>query len=113
MSDLSSVLQGHQFNPSKFDSVLNSHSNLVDNSCNIDQQLKCNCKYYDTNTKDLANTILEEGALHDNNFSLFHLNTRSLSKKATNVVDYISILNHDFDVIGFTETWFNNIKSLT
>ena len=103
MSDLSSVLQGHQFNPSKFDSVLNSHSNLVDNSCNIDQHLKCNCKYYDTNT------ILEEGALHDNNFSLFHLNT-SLSKKATNVVNYISILNQDFDVIGFTETWFNNIE---
>ena len=36
--------------------------------------------------------------------------TRSLSKKATKVVDYISILNHDFDVIGFTETWFNNIE---
>ena len=58
----------------------------------------------------ITNTILEEGALHDNNFSLFHLNTRSLSKKATNVVDYISILNHDFDVICFTETWFNNIE---
>ena len=57
--------------------------------------------------------MLEEGALHDSNFSLLHLNTtntRSLSKKATNVVDYISILNHDFDVIGFTETWFNNIE---
>ena len=75
MSDLSSVLQGLQFNPTKFDSVLNSHSNLVDNSCNIDQDLKCNCKYYDTNS------ILEEGVLHDNDFSLFHLNTRSLSKK--------------------------------
>ena len=103
MSDLSSFLSGHRFNPSTYDSVLNFHSNSSDKTCNIDQNLNCNCNYYDTNS------ILEEGALHESKFSLFHHNTRSISKKASNIVDYISILNHNFDAIGFTETWFNNI----
>ena len=25
-------------------------------------------------------------------------------------MDYISILNHNFDIIGFTETWFNSVE---
>ena len=102
MSDLSSFLSGHQFNPSNYDSVLNSHSNSADKTCNIDHQLNSNCKYYDTKS------IIDEGALHGSDFSLFHHNIRSLSKKASNIVDYLSILNHSFDAIGFTETWFNN-----
>ena len=37
---------------------------------------------------------------------LFFILTPEILEKSTNVVDYISILNHDFDVTGFTETWF-------
>ena len=25
-------------------------------------------------------------------------------------MDYISIFNHNFDIISFTETWFNSVK---
>ena len=71
---------------------------------NIDQHLGCNCKYYD------SNTITDEGALHQNEFSIFHHNSRSLNKKANITVGYISILNHNFDIIGFTETWFNSVE---
>ena len=101
MSDLSSFLSEHKFIPSNFDSVLNPHSNDINS--NIDQHLSCNCKYYDTNT------IIDEGALHQSEFSIFHHNSRSLNKKANITVDYISILNHNFDIIGFTETWFNSV----
>ena len=39
---------------------------------------------------------------------MFHLNTRSLGKKANGGVDYCSVVVHDFDVYAFTETWFNS-----
>ena len=38
---------------------------------------------------------------------MFHLNTRSLGKKVSGVVDYCSVIDHDFDIYAFTETWFN------
>ena len=78
----------------------------VYNNDNIDQHLGCNCKYYDSNT----HTIIDENALHQNEFSNFHHNSRSLNKKANVTVDYISILNHNFDIISFTETWLNSVE---
>ena len=61
-------------------------------------------RYYD------SKTIIDEGAFHQSDFSIFHHNSRSLNTKANITVDYISILNHNFDIIGFTETWFNSVK---
>ena len=91
----------YKFIPSHFDSILNSHSSTSDSSCNIDETLDCNCKYYNINS-------VNEGVLERSDFSLFHLNTRSLNKKGSNVVDYISSINHNFDIYAFTETWFRN-----
>ena len=102
MSDLLSFLSEHKFIPSNFDSILNPHSSNTNH--NIDQHLSCNWKYYDTNI------INDEGALHQSEFSIFHHNSRSLNNKASITVDYISILDHNFDIIGFTETWFNSIE---
>ena len=101
MSDLSNFMSDYTFVPSKFDSILNPHSLSSDNSCNIDDNLNCDCKYYDTNT-------FNEGVINQGDFSVFHLNTRSLGKKASGVVDYCSAIDHDFDVYAFTETWFNS-----
>ena len=39
---------------------------------------------------------------------LNHLNAKSLGKKASGVVDYCSVIDHDFDIYAFTETWFNS-----
>ena len=102
MSDLLSFLSEHKFIPSNFDSILNTHSSNINH--NINQHRSCNCKYNDTNT------IIDEGALHQSEFSIFHHNSRSLNKKVSTTVDYISILDHNFDIIGFTETWFNSIE---
>ena len=102
MSDLLSFLSEHKFIPSNFDSILNPHSSNI--NYNIDQHLRCNCKNYYTNT------IIDEGALHQSEFSIFHHNCRSLNKKASTTVDYISILDHNSDIIGFTETWFSSIE---
>ena len=102
MSDLSNFMLEHKFLPSHFDSVLNPHSHTSDNSCNIDLNLECECKYYD------SNSIINDGALRHDNFSLFHQNARSLNNKASTISDYISILDHNFDIIAFTETWFNS-----
>ena len=101
MHDLSNFMSDYKFNPSLFDSVLNPHSVTQDNSCNIDKSINCDCKYYD-------NMSINDGVLNQNSLSLFHLNCRSLNKRASNVVDYLSTINHDFDIIAFTETWFNS-----
>ncbi|KAJ8028227.1 hypothetical protein HOLleu_30409 [Holothuria leucospilota] len=42
------------------------------------------------------------------NFSLFHLNSRSLSKNFNSIHDFLSVLNTEFSIIGFTETWFSD-----
>lgn len=101
MSDLSNFMSDYIFVPSKFDSLLNPHSATSDNACNIDDNLNFHCRYYDTST-------INDGVISQNNFSMFHLNARSLGNKSSGVVDYISIIDNDFDVIAFTETWFNN-----
>ena len=100
---LVNFLSEHKFTPSNFDSVLNPHTKYNTDD-NIDQHLGCNFKYY------YSNTIIDEGVLHQNEFSIFHHNARSLNKKANITVDYISTLNHNFDIIGFTETWFNSVE---
>ena len=73
-----------------------------------------NYKYYDTNT------IIDEGILHQSEFSNFHHNSQSLDNKLTslwtiglylyNLYPYniYIILNHNFHVIGFTETRCNS-----
>ena len=95
MSDLSFFSEDFS-TPSHIDSVLNPHFNHI--NCNIDQHLGCNCKYYDTYL------IIDEGALHQSELSIFHHSSRSLNKRANIIVVYICILNHNFDIIGFTET---------
>lgn len=41
-------------------------------------------------------------------FSLLHLNTRSLKNKHDSVNLFLDNLDHEFDVLAFTETWFSN-----
>ena len=60
-----------------------------------------NCKYYDAN--DFSN--LDSGS---NNFSLFHLNIASLSKHFDELKALLGKLDHGFNIIGITETGFQN-----
>ena len=65
-----------------------------------------NCKYYDAN--DFSN--LDSGS---NNFSLFHLNIAFLSKHFDELRVLLGQLGHGFNIIGITETGFQNNIPLT
>lgn len=41
------------------------------------------------------------------NLSVFHLNARSLRNKNDDVETFLNSLEHTFDALAFTETWFN------
>ncbi|KAJ8030372.1 hypothetical protein HOLleu_26778 [Holothuria leucospilota] len=46
--------------------------------------------------------------LSNEGFNVFHMNSRSLNKNFNSIVDYLSIIKHNFAVIAFSETWLNN-----
>lgn len=62
-----------------------------------------NCDYYDEETfKRLTQTY------KDTNFSILHLNIRSILNKHDDLVAYLDSLVYKFSVIGLTETWLKN-----
>jgi hypothetical protein len=62
---------------------------------------KLNDSYF---VEDDFNKIINVKSLASN-FSLLHINTRSLNKKIAKLTTYLNILNHKFSVIAITETW--------
>lgn len=46
------------------------------------------------------------------NFSLFHINIRSLNKHHMELESLLSTANHCFDIVGCSETWLNKISHL-
>lgn len=62
----------------------------------VDMQ-SVDCNYHDSDT---FNQIPADGPT----FSLFHANSRSLNKNLESFLDFLSTLDHDFSVIGFSET---------
>ena len=78
-------------------------------------------KYIYGNYRNLGNTYyLENDFNHlvvqnsiDSNFSLLHMNIRSLSKNYDQLIVYLSCLKHRFSIIDLSETWTNeNNQSL-
>ena len=65
----------------------------------VDYVDSLNCKSY---SPDQVKHIL-----NNNNFSLLHLNTRSLQKHHDDLVSLMTITDHGFDVVGCSETWLN------
>ena len=55
--------------------------------------------------EDTFNKYLSRHHIPDNAFSLLHLNIRSVPANFTSFLSYTSNLNHDFSVIGLSETW--------
>ena len=65
--------------------------------------LSCS-KYYDEVTfVDKCSQL----KITENNFSLFHVNARSIPKHHNDLKAYLSCLGIDFTILGFSETWFN------
>ncbi|KAJ8044616.1 RNA-directed DNA polymerase from mobile element jockey [Holothuria leucospilota] len=87
---------------------IDKSQNFLSNICTFTDKLDCmpdDCDYYATDDFNALSS--------DSNFDLFHLNCRSLNRNLDKTVDYLSLLNHNFSVIGFTETWLtDNISPL-
>ena len=100
MSDLN--VSSLRFDPLCFDSTLNAHSNVTDTDCNIDNVMKCDCSYFDSDTLNqyIKNTSCK--------LSLYHFNARSLNRHANDVTNHLATLNCHFNIYGFTETWFKD-----
>ena len=90
-----------------------SLNNMVTDSGNLDPD-----HFYNSNTYQACNYLLVDDfnlkyhEYKDNNhFSLIHINARSLSKNFEEISNYLSLLNHEFSVIGISETWLTNLTS--
>ena len=87
-----------KFNP--FDTSNNIA--LSENNANLDKSSKIDCEYYLPN--DFKKQIDNENL---NNFSMIHLNIRSMINKFDSFKELIYSLNKLFQIIGLTETWLN------
>ena len=63
------------------------------------------CDYFN---EDKLNNILSNEGQSDSNFSLLHLNVRSLRNKVDDLTLLLANLNVKFTVIGISETWLQN-----
>ena len=89
-----------------FDRLNNLCFNPFDISEHHDNLNLINCSYY---LNESFNQLVKEA--NNTNFSVFHLNGRSVSKHFDSISDYISTLNHNFSIYGFSETRFKDTPS--
>ena len=68
-------------------------------------QVSAKCIYYleSSFNKDIAQNTCTEDVV-----SLCHANIRSVSKNLNSLENYMKMLNHEFTVVGLTETWLKN-----
>lgn len=88
---------------------LDNENRYVHNNCfnNIDPTNNFNlfrgydqhCNYYDPDNLHINNNI------NPASFSLLHINARSLHNSIDNINSLLGLLNHQFSIIGITETW--------
>ena len=64
-----------------------------------------NCDYF---FEDNFNKRCQALKVDDDNFSICHLNTRSIPKNFDNLRDYLSNLSINFSIIAISETWLNS-----
>jgi len=96
------------FNPFMLDS--DKESNFTDS---WDPDVNFYGNFLDTNTntpcvnysEDQFNSMCLKSGHNTNAFSALHLNIRSLPRNFDNFTHYLSTLNHDFSIIGLSETW--------
>ena len=89
---------------------LNEDENLQINDADPDLQFyqsMCNkalnrCEYHLENSFNQNITKLN---ISSKSFSIIHTNIRSISKNLNNFDTYLNSLNHEFSVIGLSETW--------
>ena len=73
----------------------------------MEEMINSNCNYYDENS--FTEMISDMDTDHIN-FSLLHLNVRSLPKNFDAFNEYLQCIEYNFSVIGLSETWFTDIS---
>ena len=121
-------LESDKWNISKSDSIVRYHSeckisnhfeiseydsNILEYQGDLDPEFFFNqhshslleaCKYQ---TEQTFNNYVSRKGISNNNFSLFHLNIRSVPANLSSLLSDMENLDHGFSVIGLTETWPN------
>ena len=70
---------------------------------------KTAAKCYITLEEEFNNIYNHYNLSSDRLLSLLHLNVRSIAKNLDHLRNYLKLLTHEFAIIGFTETWFNDV----
>ena len=108
--------ESYNFNPLDLDESMNSPFFDINpdlnhlNSMYVSDNL-LSCHYFIANTfkSKLQNTNVTRESL-----SMIHLNMRSASRdKMPQLEAYLSTLDHDFTIIGMSETWFSDAYQAT
>ena len=92
---------------------LNTNENLPLHDADPDiqyYQAVCNntlnsCEYH---LEDSFNNMISKLDIKSRCFSLLHMNIRSIPKNISKLENYLHLLNHEFSIIGITETWLKD-----
>ena len=68
-------------------------------------QVGAKCNYY---LESSFNEDIAENKCVKNVFSVCHANIRSVCKNLNSLESYLNTLNHEFTIVGLTETWLQN-----
>ena len=56
----------------------------------------------------LAEVPCKVEKLLENSFSVYHINIRSLNKNFDKLLEFLSIMNNEFDILAISGTWCND-----
>ena len=102
------ILQSKVFNPFEFNSDNESFIDDIDPDVNfynaLSQDLSYNSDYYLSDK--FKNKCIEKG-FNSDCFSFIHLNIRSVPKNINQFELYLRNIQHEFSIIGLSETWLN------
>ena len=99
------------FNPFEINeddsNILEYHVNLDSDKCFFNQHSHSLLEACNYQTEQTFNNYVSRKGISNNNFSLFHLNIRSVPANLSSLLSDMENLDHRFSVIGLTETWLN------
>ena len=94
--------------------------NIINNCKVVDKQIDPDRNLLAGNSKNSSyftdsefNNLLISNNIDDSNFSVLHLNARSLGNKMTEFLTFLTSLTHSFTVITVTETWVNDVTQIS
>ena len=99
------------FNPFEINeddsNILEYHGDLDPDKCFFNQHSHSLLEACNYQTEQTFNNYVSQKGISNNNFSVFHLNIRSVPANLSSLLSDMENLDHRFSVIGLTETWLN------